>query len=184
MRIISGKFKGTVLTLPKKCDFMPTKSVTRAAIFNKICACVLDNYIEDSNFLDVFSGSGIMSFEALSHGAKHVGLIDKNLDSFRSINNFATKIGVEDKMNCFCHNIEHLPIAKMQYNIIFIDPPYKENLLAVTLENLEKKLWIADNANLIIEKHKRDNFKPPAKYEAICEHLYGNTSILFLLYKK
>ena len=76
MRIISGKYKGKRLTAPKKLPVRPTTDMAKEALFN-----ILNNnyYFEDLTILDLFSGTGNISFEFASRGANSVTAVDKNL---------------------------------------------------------------------------------------------------------
>ena len=76
MRIISGKYRGKKLISPKNDDIRPTTDKAKESLFN-----IIQSYIYDSKFLDLFSGSGAISLEAFSRGASDVTLVEKNKSS-------------------------------------------------------------------------------------------------------
>ena len=139
MRIISGIYKGRKLPFSIPDGIRPTTDRNREMIFN-----ILNNIIEleDVIFLDLFAGSGIMSLETLSRRAKKVVMIDK---SFKSV-------------NLIKKNFEHLKIEKEKYklikgdslklineyssevNLVFVDPPYFENIYPKILDTLKVNL--------------------------------------------
>ena len=81
MRVIGGKYRGKKLIPPKNDDIRPTTDKARESLFN-----MLQYYIYESSFLDLFSGSAAVSIEAISRGAKHVTLVEKSRESIKTIN--------------------------------------------------------------------------------------------------
>ena len=132
VRIIGGTWRRRKIIFPQELGLRPTGDRIRETLFNIIDISLC------STSLDLFSGSGILSFEALSRGIKSATLIEKDIDLVRSI-----------KSNMSVLNIEGASVVKSMVNkflsshdnkshdIIFIDPPYNTSLLNETLQLLK-----------------------------------------------
>ncbi len=144
MRIIAGKNKGMVLTLPKN-DFRPTLSNRRETLFN-----MLQFDIEGARVLDLFAGCGALGLEAHSRGAKHVVFVDDDTLSIEAV-----KINCA-KMKCggeiyFSHYRQALGRLKEKYDIVFIDPPYEKDCYYDCLSLLSGNELLAENATVVCE---------------------------------
>ncbi len=120
MRIISGKYKGKRLTAPKKLPVRPTTDMAKEALFN-----ILNNhyYFEDITVLDLFSGTGNISFEFASRGTKAITAVDVYSGCIKYISTTAKELGFDIgvlKNDVF----KFLERTKSKYDIIFADPPY------------------------------------------------------------
>lgn len=124
MRIIAGQFKGRNLKAPKGDQTRPTPSRLRETVFN-----ILQNHIEGSSFLDLFSGSGLIGFEALSRGAKSATLVENNLQSIQCIKSNAEQLGVTSYLHTIKSDVisylERSSKQSKQFDIIYADPPYE-----------------------------------------------------------
>ena len=138
MRIISGNFKGKKILLPKDKLTRPLKDLTKESIFNILKHSKLLNVeLENSNILDLFSGVGSFGLECLSRGARNVtflesytevlNILKKNIDNLNQQNQ--TKIIEKD---IFSENT--LKLLNDKFDIIFMDPPYKEKKLPFLLQ--------------------------------------------------
>jgi len=119
MRIISGKFKGRVIRMPK--GIRPTQNKVRKALFD-----ILGN-IEGLSFLELFAGSGAIGFEALSEGAKEAVLVESNSECIKTISQNieslqlnACQLVRQDTQKA----IEAFYKSRRVFDIIFLDPPY------------------------------------------------------------
>ncbi len=151
LKIISGKYKSRIITIPNKSNLRPTKAFIRESLFNivdmKIC----------STSLDLFSGSGILSIEALSRGIKKAILVEQDMDLVRSIKknlallNETNAIVFNNKANKFLKdNISNT------FDIIFLDPPYDANLLDKTLSCLRGNEYLNHCKYIYYETSKQD----------------------------
>lgn len=158
MRIITGKHKGRQLLDCKKLkDLRPTTDKNRENLFNLLSSArflqdINFNLQECENILDVFSGSGSISFEALSRGVKSATLIDKNYPHIELSKKNAQMLGEEKN----CHFLQFdltkpLFRSDKSYKLIFIDPPYNQSLLEKSLENLLNNNFINPDSLVIIE---------------------------------
>jgi len=184
MRIISGLFRGKKIIEPKDLKTRPLKDLTKESIFNIIKhSNKFKVNIENSNVLDLFSGIGSFGIECLSRGAKYVVFVEfyngvlpvlkKNLLNLKSIKNFE----IIEK-NIYKSDI-FLKLDK-KFNIIFLDPPFKDkNLENVLLEIKEKKI-LEENGVIILHKHKKDQDILTKSFKVIEEKKYGISKITFL----
>ena len=155
MRIISGIHKGRKIIAPRNLPARPTTDRAKEALFN-----ILENkyQLNDKNILDLFSGTGNISYEFSSRYSANITAVDKNINCIKFIN----KINLEYKFNIQTIHIESIKFIERsteKFDIIFADPPY--NFLNYQeLKNLiiEKKL-INENGCLIFEHDKNTSFE-------------------------
>lgn len=147
LRIIAGKFKGRPLKTPKTSSTRPTQGMLREAVFN-IC----QNKIEGAHFLDIYAGSGAMAFEALSRGADHVTLIEKNRMAIDCIQENIGSLEVKIQVELITSDaIAALKRLKTKFDIIYIDPPYQTPLEPL-IQQLLKAQVLKEGAVLFIEE--------------------------------
>ena len=185
MRIISGNFKGKKILQPKDNLTRPLKDLTKESIFNIINHSKKINLnFKNLIVLDLFSGVGSFGIECLSRGAKHVvfyenyngvlTILKKNLKSLKSLSNF--KIVENDiySQNAFLN-------LGTKFNIIFLDPPYKDKNLETLLSKIKNSNMIHKDGIIILHRHKNDKIELPDNFKIIEEREYGISKILFLI---
>ncbi len=184
MRIISGSFKGKKILEPKDINTRPLKDLTKESIFNILNhSNKFEVDLKSSNILDLFSGVGSFGIECLSRGVKKVTFVEnysgvlpilkKNLTSLKTIKNY--EILEKD-----IHNEKTLLDINDEYNIIFLDPPYKDkNLLKILLKVSNKNILKKDGL-LILHRHKNEKDSFPANLKVVEEKTYGISKIIFL----
>ncbi|MGZ9413397.1 16S rRNA (guanine(966)-N(2))-methyltransferase RsmD [Mycoplasma sp. 480] len=176
LRIIAGNLRGRKIEQPDLEIVRPTTDKTREAIFSSI-----QFEIEESLVLDLFGGSGAVSFEFISRGAKEVFLSEKNRKIFNHIVNEQKKLKIQ---NMHCYNLSALQLINMKkdnkFNFIFLDPPYEEKtLLNETLKEIANNDILLDNGQVIVETNS-DNIEISEYFEILKEKKYGKTYIYFL----
>jgi 16S rRNA (guanine966-N2)-methyltransferase len=183
MRIIGGKFKGKKLLGPKDKETRPLKDLTKESIFNIINhSNKFSININKALILDLFSGVGSFGIECLSQGAKNVTFIEKyngvlpvlkkNLDNLVSIKNY--KIIEKDILDKFDFNK-----FESKFDIIFLDPPYKEKALEKLLTLIIENKILKNKGIIIIHRHKKENDIFPKNFNIIDEKKYGISKIIF-----
>ena len=141
MRIISGIHKGRRLNAPKKLPVRPTTDRSKEALFN-----IIQHQIEfsETSVLDLFSGTGSISYEFASRGATQLTAVDKNKHCVQFIETTAESLGMDIRIiqkDCFTY----LEEDKGQYDFIFADPPYEfafksyENIITLALKRLSSR---------------------------------------------
>ena len=183
MRIISGNFKGKKILLPKNKLTRPLKDLTKESIFNIIQhSKLLDINLENSNILDLFSGVGSFGLECLSRGAAKVTF----LESYKEVLTILKKnIEILEQQNyseiiekdIFAENT--LKVLDKKFEIIFMDPPYKEKRLVDLLDTIIKLRLLKNNGIIIIHRHKKEEDKFPNKFNLIIKKNYGISKIIF-----
>jgi 16S rRNA (guanine966-N2)-methyltransferase len=183
MRIIAGNFKGKKILEPKNKLTRPLKDLTKESIFNIIKhSNKFMVSIEKSNILDLFSGVGSFGLECLSRASSHVFFIEnykevlpvlkKNITNLNCSNN--SKVIEKDIFNQFDFNS-----LKMKFDIIFMDPPYKEKNLQVLLEKITDSGILKKKGIIVIHRHKKENDKFPNNFNIIEQKTYGISKIIF-----
>lgn len=184
MRIISGKFKGKKINLPKDKVTRPLRDLVKESIFNVIeHSNKIDINIEKSLILDLFSGTGSFGLEGISRGAKKCFFIENYLSVFAVLNLNIKSLKCESNCNTInldCFNyIKNLNKNEFKLDIIFIDPPYKEKKINNLIENIIEKKILKKNGIFIIHRHKKDNLKITEKLNIIDLRQYGISKIIF-----
>ena len=183
MRIISGSFKGKKILLPKDKLTRPLKDLTKESIFNILKHSKLLNVeLENSNILDLFSGVGSFGLECLSRGAKSVTFIEsytevlnilkKNIDNLNQQNQ--TKVVEKD---IFSENT--LKLLNDKFDIIFMDPPYKERKLSFLMNAITELELLNTGGIVIIHRHKKEEDNLLKEFNLILEKNYGISIIIF-----
>ena len=186
MRIIAGDFKGKKILEPKDKETRPLKDLTKESIFNIIThSNKFSINLKESSVLDLFSGTGSFGLECLSRKAKHVTFVEnykkilpilkKNLLNLNSTNSY--KIIEKDILN----NLKIIDL-RQKFDIIFLDPPYKENDLNKLLNLIINFKIIKDDGIIIIHRHKKQKDKLPNSFKIIEEKIYGISKIIFGTY--
>ncbi len=189
MRIIAGKHKNRIIpTLknsPRGINYRPSTSKIREAIFSILTSGELQNkqlFTENTLVLDLFTGTGSLAFEALSRGASAALLIDINADYLRVAKEFARFLGEQDKTSFLNINACSLPKATKTFDLVFIDPPYYNNLVIKAVTSLKKGGWLKISSVLVIELGKSEEFSDNS-FELVKEKIYGDSRLLVLEYR-
>ena len=168
MRIISGKYKGKKLNGFNIEGTRPTMDRVKESLFGMI-----QTYIPDSIVLDLFAGSGALGLEAVSNGAKECYLIDNNIEAIKIIKENSQNF--EEQLNII--HIDYKKFLKTtdkKFDIIFLDPPYKEKQLDTSLRIIEERGLLNENGIVICEYEIGE---PHTTLELIKEKSYGPKKI-------
>ena len=186
MRIISGNFKGKKILEPKDVYTRPLKDLTKESIFNIINhSNKFKVKIEGSVILDLFSGVGSFGIESLSRNADKVYFVEnyknvlpilkKNLSDLKLVNNFEI---IEKDI----YNENVFKNFNQIFDIIFLDPPYKNKNLISILEKIQTNKILNNNGIIIVHRHKSEKDVFPKNFEIIEEKKYGISKIIFLTF--
>ncbi|MFO8020832.1 MAG: 16S rRNA (guanine(966)-N(2))-methyltransferase RsmD [Perlabentimonas sp.] len=176
MRIVSGSYKGRVISPPKSFRARPTTDTAKEGLFN-----ILNNnfYFEDISVLDLFSGTGSISFEFASRGCNSIHLIEINSSHFRFINSVINKLGIESIRPIRTDAFKFLKSCKNKFDIIFADPPYDLNGIEQIPEIVFSRNLLNNNGWLILEHSNHQNFSENPHFTETRK--YGNVN--FSLFK-
>ena len=186
MRIISGKYKGKKLFIPQDKETRPLKDLVKESIFNKIIhSKIFKINLENKNILDLFSGTGSFGIECLSRNVKKVNFVEKNVSAFNILNKNINKLKVNNKVNIKLQSVEDY-ISKFSKNddifdLIFLDPPFKDQNIYSLFELIEQKKLIKNKGLIIIHRHKKSDDKFPKNFEVIEKNKYGLSKVLYII---
>src|SRR5260221_10510013 len=167
MRIDSGAHKGKKLVVPEGRDVRPTADRARQAILNMLVHGA--NVVRNAKVLDAFAVSGALGLEALSRGAASLVAFDSDAASLKAIRANMAGCHEEARATVQAANATKPPIARdfaglAPADLIFLDPPYGQNLVPLALAALDKTGWIAPGAIIVAEMDRRDSFDLPSGY--------------------
>ena len=182
MRVIGGKFKGKKLLEPKDKETRPLKDLTKESIFNIINhSNKFSIDIKKANVLDLFSGVGSFGIECLSHGASYVTFVEKYEGVLpilkKNLNNLKSEINYEVVESDILNNFEFKSL-KLGYDIVFLDPPYKEKTLENILNKIIENRILSKSGIIIIHRHKKEIDEFPKNFQLIDEKKYGISKII------
>ncbi len=182
MRIISGKFKGRKIFEPVNLKTRPLKDLTKESIFNIIKHSNLIKVdIENSNILDLFSGTGSFGLECISRGASKVTFFENYKSVIKILKKNIHNFGCEKKTNIIEKDIFNKKkfYFDEKFEIIFLDPPYKEKKITNIINRIYELDIIKKNGIIILHRHKREKDKFPNKFKPLIEKNYGISKIIF-----
>ncbi|MBP5326725.1 MAG: 16S rRNA (guanine(966)-N(2))-methyltransferase RsmD [Bacteroidales bacterium] len=148
MRIIAGNLRGRRLNPPANLPVRPTTDMARESLFN-----ILNNYVdfEDCTVLDLFAGTGAVSLEFISRGAKQVTSIDINNSCTDFIKSAALKFGVDNIHVVRADVFDLLKRANKRFDIVFADPPYALQDLPLLPDKVFESEVVNDDGIFILE---------------------------------
>jgi len=157
MRVISGKLKGRNILGYNIEGTRPTMDRVKESVF-----AMIQDYLPNSIVLDLFAGSGNLGIEAISNGAKIVYFNDFNKHCIKVINENIECFNI--KNNAIVTNLDYKEALKyyqknnLKFNIIFLDPPYKEHIINEILDFLINNNLLDNNALVICEFNKIETY--------------------------
>ena len=144
MRIISGNFKGKKILEPKDKTTRPLKDLTKESIFNIILhSKKFKILLENSNILDLFSGTGSFGLECLSRGAKKVFFVENYKEILSILKKNISNMYYEDKTSVIekdVFNELNFQNFKIKFDLIFLDPPYRKKEISLLLQEIKQLL--------------------------------------------
>jgi 16S rRNA (guanine966-N2)-methyltransferase len=146
LRIIGGEWRGRKLRFPDVEGLRPTTDRVRETLFNW-----LQPVIHGARCLDLFAGSGALGLEALSRGAANVCFVDSDRRAVQSLKDNLALLQDQAGTVVQADALTYLKAGPQPFDIVFLDPPFRKELLQPCLELLYSEGWLADNARLYIE---------------------------------
>jgi len=174
MRIIGGILKGLRLNPPTNLPVRPTTDLAKEALFN-----ILLNKIEfeDIKVLDLFSGTGNISLEFASRGAREVVSVDRSIQCIHYLNDTSRQHKLTQIKTFKADVLKYLQIETEQYDVIFADPPYDLNQIPEIPKIIFEKNLLLPGGLLIVEHQSLQNLSNhPAFVE---QRKYGHSSFSF-----
>jgi 16S rRNA (guanine966-N2)-methyltransferase len=187
VRITGGAFRSRALRAPRGDATRPTSDRVREALFSILAGeCVLDG----ARVLDLYAGTGALAFEAISRGAVHATLVEKNRSALTVIAENVKSLGLEDVVRVHATQVEKVvPLLGAEpFSLIFADPPYADipsGVVGRALEPLFLSGAFASDACFVLEHASRDDLSKitelltrlPTSPELVKQRIYGDTAI-------
>ena len=181
MRVIAGKARRINLCSLPGLETRPTQDRTKETLFN-----VLNPYIADCNFLDLFSGSGAIGIEALSRGAKNAVFVEKNPSAISCIQKNLKSTKLEQDVKVYTMDaiscIKRLEMENQVFDVVFMDPPYNHEFEKEILFALHDSKIIHEDTLIVVEASNETKFDyvDKLKFEIMKVKQYKTNQHVFL----
>jgi len=185
MRITGGKLGGRWLEAPDDARIRPTSDRTRQAIFNMLAHkdFGIGFSLEGIAVADLFAGTGALGIEALSRGARFCLLVDDDAESRALVRENVEALGLTGVTKIWRRNATDLgPLgagAGGPFGLVFLDPPYRKNLIPPALKSLKDGGWLTENALLMAETSVGEDITADG-FTILDRRDYGETEVAFL----
>jgi len=174
LRIIGGKYKGRIIDISRNFKARPTTDFARESLFN-ILMNIID--FDEVKVLDLFGGTGSISFEFASRGSTSVDIVDLDYHSLKAINEMAGKLGITGMRTIRSDVFRYIKSCHNKYDIIFADPPYALKDLDTLPDLVFNSSILETDGRFILEHPKGFVFSGNSHFT---EHRkYGNVNFSF-----
>ncbi len=177
MRIVGGKYKRRLITYPDDASHIrPTKDRIREAIFSAI------GDLTGFKGLDLYSGSGAMGIEALSRGCDYMTFVDKNKIAIETTNKNLKSLYINNAKVLYMDDmlaIKRFIDNKEKFDIVFLDPPYKEGKYEQLLSLFIENELLTENAIIVMESD-RDIVYKEEEFSKVRTYKYGEIKVVIM----
>lgn len=146
VRIIAGKWRGRKLPVPDSPGLRPTTDRVKETLFNWLAPV-----IQEARCLDCFAGSGSLGFEALSRHAGNVVMLESERTIAQGLQKNLAQLDTDCGQVIHTNAISWLEGDATPFDIVFLDPPFRQGLLAKVVTLLEQRGWLAEDAWIYVE---------------------------------
>ena len=178
VRVISGSARGLKLNTPGDDRVRHTTDRVKESMFN-----IVQDWVYDSQVLDLFAGSGALGIEALSRGASQAVFCDNSLDSIKIIKSNIEKARVADRSQIvsgdFKRCLRDMEAKNQSFDMIFVDPPYYEGLFEEVLDTIRSCKILKKDGIVIVEHDAKKPIGQVEGLEVYKEKKYGITMLTF-----
>ena len=177
MRIVGGSFGGRRFNPPAKIPARPTTEVAKEGLFNTLCAMI---DLEDIKTLDIFGGTGSISYELASRGAADLTIVERDGPSIAFIQKTAEALGIADEMKIVRADVfKFLNQCTEQYDFIFAGPPYALNEIDDLPLIVFRKELLLPGGVFVLEHTPRNDYQAHPNFRRMKN--YGTTIFTFFL---
>ena len=184
MRIIRGRLKNKKLNFPINLKTRPLKDRVRENIFNIIeHSTSFGTDIKDSFVLDLYAGIGSFGIESVSRGAKKSFFVENNIEALKNLKKNINLLKLENNVEVYSENVLRFIEKynfKFKFDIIFLDPPYKDKEFLSIFDNLKKKNILKKKHLIILHREKKTTELPLELLNILESRIYGRSEIFFL----
>ena len=183
MKIISGKWSGRSISKKLNPNLRPTSNKVREAIFDILDARWGQDF-QGQRVLDLFAGTGAFGFEALSRNAESITFVDNHWPTIRELTKNLEEYEAQDSTAVICKGvldaISWLHRQAQSFDLIFLDPPYRQDWIVATLNKLAEFPILANRGLVIAEHDKREHLSPlEGFWKLLDSRRYGDTAVSF-----
>lgn len=146
LRIIGGRWRGRRLDIPESEGLRPTPDRVRETLFNW-----LQPYIAGASCLDLFAGTGALCLEALSRGAAGVVMVEKAPHVAQQLRRHIERLEASEAEVVLADAVEFLRRTPRAFDVVFLDPPFKSNLIAECAVMVEARGWVKPGGLVYVE---------------------------------
>ncbi|MFP1723898.1 16S rRNA (guanine(966)-N(2))-methyltransferase [Lonsdalea quercina] len=172
IRIIGGQWRGRKLPVPHSPGLRPTTDRVRETLFNWLAPV-----IQQARCLDCFAGSGALALEALSRYAAHATLLEAERGIARQLSQNLSLLRAENASVIHTDALQWLAQPGEAFDVVFLDPPFRQGLLDNTVNLLETQGWLADDAWIYIETEAENRtLNLPANWQLHREKVAGQVA--------
>ena len=186
MRIIAGKFKNKKIEYIKDKNTRPLKDNVKENIFNILNHSKFVNIeIKNSKVLDLYAGIGSFGIECISRGSAKVIFVENNINTLKILENNLKKIDSEKRSVVISNdifdylNLKNLTNLRDKFDLIFLDPPFRDNKFIEIIKILKKTKLINKNHLVIIHREKKSKNHLKQFFKIIEQRIYGRSEIFF-----
>ena len=184
MRVTAGRFGGRALIAPDDARVRPTSDKVRQAVFNILAHkdFGVGFTLEGARVIDLFAGTGAMGIEALSRGARYCLFIDDHAESRALIRQNVEALGLTGGTKVWRRDATDLGERSLDqpFNLAFLDPPYRKNLVPLALASLREGGWLAANAIIVAETAEDEVLSSMEGFNSLDDRVYGDTRVTIL----
>jgi 16S rRNA (guanine966-N2)-methyltransferase len=186
MRVTAGTLGGRTLIAPLDESVRPTSDKVRQAMFNILAHNDFGGgfSLADARTADLFAGTGALGIEALSRGASFCLFVDDSADSRGLIRQNVEAFGLTGVTKIWRRDATDLgPIntgSGGPFDLVFLDPPYRKELIPRALASLHDGEWLAPGAIIVAEMAEEEPIPETPGFRQLDERIYGTTRVLFL----
>ncbi|WP_075182870.1 16S rRNA (guanine(966)-N(2))-methyltransferase [Pantoea sp. 1.19] len=172
IRIIGGQWRGRKLPVPDSAGLRPTTDRVRETLFNWLAP-----WIQDARCLDCFAGSGALGLEALSRYAGPTTLLELARPVAQQLSRNLETLRARGARVLQTDALTFLAQAGEPYDVVFVDPPFRQGLLGETLARLEQRGWLSEDALIYVESEVENGLPPvPAHWRLHREKIAGQVA--------
>jgi 16S rRNA (guanine966-N2)-methyltransferase len=164
IRIIGGEWRSRIIEFPDHTGLRPTPDRVRETLFNW-----LGQHLGGKTCLDLFAGSGALSFEALSRGAANVTMIEQSSGIVQHLKDSAQHLDAGGASIFNANALDYLRGAAQRFDVIFLDPPFNQGVLEKVLPLLPP--WLSDEGKVYVESEL--SFAPGAAWKILKQSRAG-----------
>ena len=176
MRVIAGEFRGRKLLAPRGGRIRPTSDPVREAIFN-----ILGPTWTYHEILDLFAGTGALGIEAISRGAGRAVFVEQGREALKILKGNLEALGLTSRARVLAlaakRGIKVLAEEGEAFDLIFMDPPYRKDLVGKTLQEIARRGILSTPGLIVAEHSPTEAITPPLGLELSLQRRYGDTTI-------